>query len=170
MGRFGQLPIKQIQMKSCQRLATTATPVDYFGSPLSSFVQETVATSGDQSYHTYAYRLDFLSKLPYACTGIGLEYPIVVYHDTDFVNLPLTLSNVDITDANNNPVTMLYSTPAQFPRSPLRLHKQQQQPCRCLLRTAHKLVVIRVNVCRPVITRLFPVCHKIKHSGGWSQR
>ena len=56
----------------------------------------------------FAYRLDFLSQLPYACEGLGLQYPIVNYHDLDFPpENPITISNQDITDQNNNPVTTI---------------------------------------------------------------
>lgn len=121
-GALAELPIKQITVKSCQLYTPNNTQsINFFGNPLSSYVQEAIATNGDQTYQTYAFRLDFLSKLPYACTGVGLEYPMVVYHDTDFVNLPLTISNVDTTDANNNPVSLLYSVPGTIPAQPFEV-------------------------------------------------
>lgn len=125
-GILAELPIKQIEIKSCQTFASTNTgAIKFFDTALGSVVQATQTATGDQIYNSYAYRLDFLSKLPYACTGVGLEYPMVVYHDTDFENLPLTISNVDITDANNNPVTMLYSTPGTVPAQPFALPQAQ---------------------------------------------
>jgi|GEM_PF-5728185 hypothetical protein len=118
-GCLAELPIKQIAIKSCQVINPNSPgTINVFGNSLNSVFQESLATTGNQTYTTFAYRLDFLSKLPYACTGVGLEYPLTMYHDTDFVNLPLTLSNVDTTDANDNPVTLEYATPGTLPAQP----------------------------------------------------
>ncbi len=121
-GFLAELPIKQIHIKTTQVICPCAPGcINFFGNPLDSVFQEVVTTSGDQSYTTFAYRLDFLSKLPYSCTGVGLEYPLTVYADGDFVNLPVTFSNVDATDANNNPVTVLYAQPGSLPSMPYAL-------------------------------------------------
>lgn len=67
---------------------------------------------------TYAYRLDFLSQLPYTCEDNcpGRSINITNYRDPDFPpNNPITISNQDVTNQTGTPVSLLQSTDGSAP-------------------------------------------------------
>lgn len=47
----------------------------------------------------FAYRLDFLSALPLGPIGLSSAMPFVDYHNTSFVNSPITIANQDVTNS-----------------------------------------------------------------------
>ncbi|KKR95882.1 MAG: hypothetical protein UU47_C0023G0006 [candidate division TM6 bacterium GW2011_GWE2_41_16] len=57
--------------------------------------------------NNFAYRFDMLNRLPVAATAPGNTVPFVYFHDTTFPGDPLTISNQDCTELNNNPVSIV---------------------------------------------------------------
>lgn len=113
-----ELPVKKVSLnRSCNGCSQGSS--DLGGSTLSDVAQTKKITSGENTYTSYAYRLDFLSQLPDSCTELGRQYPLIEYHDPMFLPaMPITISNVDVTEINDNPIGLLVSSDGSVPPEP----------------------------------------------------
>ncbi|MBA2306753.1 hypothetical protein H0W26_01310, partial [Candidatus Dependentiae bacterium] len=124
-GIRAQLPFKKIRMqrrKSCGNGAS-----DLGGQTSSNLAAQRVDFVNGVPVCSFAYRLDFLSRLFYTCLPCpGQNIPLVNYSDTNFPpNNPITISNQDITSQNLSPVTVLASSTGQLPPPPFAITQEQ---------------------------------------------
>jgi hypothetical protein len=99
IGLRAQLPIRKISVK---RLHSPGTGSSIFGgntiADVAIFDTETVDGA---TVDSFAFRLDFLSKLPIDCKQPGLSLPFVNYNNSAFPQTPITFFNLDMTDNPN---------------------------------------------------------------------
>jgi hypothetical protein len=118
IGIRAQLPVRKIKVK---RLQSPGTGSSIFGGEsivdVARFDTETV---DGVSVDSFAFRLDFLSKIAVDCQQPGLSIPFVNYRNSAFPITPITMFNLDVTDNpaldnlplgpdNRNAVTILQS-------------------------------------------------------------
>ncbi len=127
--RFGvraNLPLKKVRIKRLQSCGNGSSPLG--GQTTTNLTQERVETVNGTPVRSFAYRLDFLSRLPYACTCLGLNYLIVNYRDPDFpFDNPVTISNQDISNENGTPVSVIKSANGTIPTGPFAISQQTAQ-------------------------------------------
>ena len=100
---------------------------------LATNVREDVEIINGVPVNSYAYRLDFLSELPVSFTGDGAKVSLVNYVNTQFVNNPITIANIDVTNnpilniENQNPVTVIKRNDGSAPNPPFAQRLDQAQ-------------------------------------------
>lgn len=115
VGLRASIPVKEIIMS---RLPNEGNGTSELGGvSLRDVVGERTETINGISLKSFAYRLDFLSSLPFTCKDCpGNTIPLVNYSDPDFPpNNPITISNQDITEQQNTPVSALKSASGRLP-------------------------------------------------------
>ena len=126
--RYGvrlKLPVRNVLI--CRLKSNGNGSSDLGGQTVADVTQERTEVINGQAIRSYAYRLDFLSRLPYACSCLGLNYNIANYRDTDFpFDLPVTLSNQDISNENGTPVSVI-KTNGALPKGPLAIQQSVAQ-------------------------------------------
>ncbi len=118
LGVRASIPAKKIRIK---RLPSHGNGMsDLGGETIDEFLGERIETVNGAAIKSFAYRLDFLTKLPYTCKPCPTaSLPIVNYADTDFPpNNPISISKQDITNQSGTPVSALESTSGSLPRGP----------------------------------------------------
>lgn len=127
--RFGfraNIPWRRIHIKRLESCGNGTSPLG--GQTTADLAQNTTETINGATVPSFAYRLDFLSRLPYACTCLGLNYLIVNYRDTDFpFDLPVTISNQDISDVNGTPVSAIKRNNGTLPAQPFAILQSEAQ-------------------------------------------
>ncbi|HEV2916356.1 MAG TPA: hypothetical protein VGW78_01270 [Candidatus Babeliales bacterium] len=94
-----QLPFKTIKVKkTCSPGPGSSILGGETINDVTVFREETVDGA---TVNSFAFRLDFLSELPADCALPGLAVPFVNYHNPSFPGLPITISNLDVTDNSN---------------------------------------------------------------------
>ncbi len=126
--RFGiraHVPFKKINIQ--RRRSCGNGTSDLGGQTPSSLATERVELINGVPVTSFAYRLDFLSRLPYTCLPCpGQNVLLVNYSDPDFPpHTPITISNQDITTQNFSPVTALASSTGAVPQQPFALTQEQ---------------------------------------------
>jgi hypothetical protein len=127
MGVRSTLPVGKRQLK---RLASRGNGSSSLGGQTTQDVAaERIEIVNGSEIVSYAYRLDFLSRLPYTCADCpARNFLIVNYHDADFPPFdPITISNQDITDLTGNPVSAIRSQNGTVPQGQLALPQAQAQ-------------------------------------------
>ena len=128
VGLRASLPVGKIRVK---RLANVGNGTsDLGGLRLSDFAGEKTEIVNGSPIKSFAYRLDFLSSLPFSCGNNcpGSNIPLVNYADTDFPpNNPITISNQDITNQQGTPVSALKSISGNLPTGSWALPQAQAQ-------------------------------------------
>lgn len=120
------LPIRKIRVKRLKSCGNGSSNLG--GQTFADVAIEKTEVVGGVPVNSFAYRLDFLSQLPYACTCLGLNYPIVNYRDPDFpFDLPVTISNQDISQENGTPVSALKSINGSPPAPPFAIPQSEAQ-------------------------------------------
>ncbi len=117
LGFRARLPVKKIRMRRCVSQGNGCSTVpngvsDLGGQTVSSVALEKNEDIDGANVISYAYRLDFLSRLPYSCDAScpGSNFLIVNYSDTDFPpNNPITISNQDVTNITGTNVSVIAS-------------------------------------------------------------
>ncbi len=126
IGFRANLPLRKIRVKRLSSKGNGSSPLG--GQTITDVTQQEVETINGVPLQSFAYRLDFLSRLPYACSCLGLDYLIVNYRDTDFpFDLPVTLSNQDISNENGTPVSVIKSNNGTLPHGPFAIQQSVAQ-------------------------------------------
>lgn len=66
--------------------------------------------------NAFAFRLDFLASLYEQTAGITPFKPLINFHNTGKVNNPITIHDIDITNGNNNPVSVIERSDGTVPQ------------------------------------------------------
>ncbi len=99
------------------------------GMTVNDFAAQDTETINGATVKSYAFRLDFLSLLPYTCEQNcpGSNICIVNYSDGDFPNNPITISNQDITDQQGTPASAIKNDSGCIPEQPWAITQQEAQ-------------------------------------------
>jgi hypothetical protein len=129
--RYGfraSIPVKKIQIKRCPSRGGNGIS-DLGGETLDEFFAERIEIIDGNSIKSFAYRLDFLSQLPYSCKPCPTAtLPVINYADTDFPpNDPVSISKQDITNQSGTPVSALGSNTGTLPTGTWALSQQRAQ-------------------------------------------
>ena len=127
-GFRASIPVRSIKMRRCKSMGNGNS--DLGGQTIDEFFGQKNETIDGTRVKSYAYRLDFLSKLLYTCEADcpGSDLKIVNYADTDFPpNNPITISNQDITEQSSTPVSALKNTDGTLPSGQWAIPQQQAQ-------------------------------------------
>lgn len=121
------LPARRMKITRCRNGKDGASELG--GMTVRDFAAERTETVNGVTVKSYAYRLDFLSLLPYTCEQNcpGSTVCIVNYHDSDFANNPITISNEDITNQQGTPVSALSSKNGSVPPQPWAIVQNEAQ-------------------------------------------
>lgn len=126
IGVRAQLPYRKIKIKRLKNCGNGTGPLG--GQTLSDVAVDTRETINGTEVRSFAYRLDFLSRLPYSCTCLGLDFLIVNYRDPDFpFDLPVTISNQDISNQNGTPVSFIKRNNGTLPAEPFAIPQIEAQ-------------------------------------------
>lgn len=115
LGFRASIPAKKIKIK---RLASRGNGMsDLGGNTIDEFLGERIESVNGVTVKSFAYRLDFLSKLPYTCKPCpAATFPIVNYADTDFPpKNPISISKQDITNQSGTPISALKNNAGTLP-------------------------------------------------------
>ncbi len=128
--RFGvryNLPFRNIRIKRTANRGNGTSSLG--GQTIDSVAATQLQDVNGVAVKTYAYRLDFLSRLPYTCQDCPAQtIPIVNYHDPDFPpSFPITISNQDITNQTGTPVSALQSLNGSIPVEPFAIQQAVAQ-------------------------------------------
>ncbi|MBA3751225.1 hypothetical protein H0X06_00270 [Candidatus Dependentiae bacterium] len=120
-----QLPVKKVHVKRTRSCGNGTS--DLGGQTPASLAIERIEKVNGVPVNSFAYRLDFLSRLPYTCLPCpARDFLIVNYRDIDFPpNNPLTISNQDITTQNLAPVTALRNSRGCVPSQTFAITQQE---------------------------------------------
>lgn len=124
-GIRAHLPVKKIRIQ--RRRSAGNGGSDLGGQTTQDLAAERLEFVNGVAVQSFAYRLDFLSRLPYTCLPCpARNFLIVNYHDTDFPpKNPITISNQDITTQNLSPVTALASSTGAVPTQQFAITQEQ---------------------------------------------
>ena len=127
IGFRATLPARKIRMTRYQNGQNGNSELG--GMTVKDFVAEDTETIDGATVKSYAYRLDFLSQLPYTCEQNcpGSTICIVNYHDEDFPNDPISISNQDITNQQSTPVSTIKNSSGCIPPQPWAITQQEAQ-------------------------------------------
>ncbi|GAG35489.1 unnamed protein product, partial [marine sediment metagenome] len=125
MGFRAVLPARKMRIRRCKSEGNGDS--DLGGQTVGEFVGERTETVNGATVKSFAYRLDFLSRLPYTCKDCPQQQvPLVNYADTNFPpNDPITISGEDITEQQNTPVSALKSANGSIPEQTWAITQEQ---------------------------------------------
>ncbi len=117
LGFRASLPAKKIRIKRLKSHGNGMSDLGGETLDMAELFGQRTETINGATVKSFAYRLDFLSKLPFTCKPCpAAALPIVNYANTDFPpNNPITISNQDITNQTGTPVSALESTSGNLP-------------------------------------------------------
>ncbi len=103
------LPFRDIKIKRRENRGNGSSSLG--GQTIDSVAATQIQNVDGVSVKTYAYRLDFLSRLPYTCEDCPAQSVLIVnYADPDFPpNNPITISNQDVTNQTGTNVSLIKS-------------------------------------------------------------
>lgn len=109
------LPFRRLSIKRSGNRGNGSSSLG--GQTIDSVAATQIQTVNGIPVKTYAYRLDFLSQLPYTCEDCpARSISIVNYHDADFPpQNPITISNQDVTNQTGTPVSLIRSPNGAIP-------------------------------------------------------
>lgn len=115
LGFRAVLPAKKIRIKRLKSQGNGMS--DLGGQTIDEFFGERTERVNGTAIKSYAYRLDFLSRLPYTCKPCpASKLSMVNYADTDFPpNNPISMSKQDVTNQSGTPVSALKSNGGTLP-------------------------------------------------------
>ncbi len=127
VGFRATIPARKMNITRCKNGRDGASQLG--GSTVNDFVAQGPETVDGATVQSYAYRLDFLSLLPYTCEQNcpGSNICIVDYSDETFPNNPITISNEDITEQQGTQVSALKSSNGSIPSQPWAIEQAEAQ-------------------------------------------
>ena len=127
LGFRANLPFRRLSIKRAGNCGNGTSSLG--GQTIGSVAANQIQQVNGVPVKTYAYRLDFLSLLPYTCEDCpARSIPIVNYHDTDFPPLnPITISNQDVTNQTGTPVSLIRSAHGSVPRGDFAIQQAVAQ-------------------------------------------
>ncbi len=127
VGFRATIPARKVRITRCQNGRNGDSELG--GMTVNDFAAQDTETINGQTVKSYAFRLDFLSLLPYTCEQNcpGSNVCIVDYADKTFPNEPITISNQDITEQQGTPVSALKSADGCIPAQPWAITQEEAQ-------------------------------------------
>lgn len=121
------LPARRMRLRRCPSMGNGDS--DLGGQTVGEFLSERTETVNGAQVRSFAYRLDFLSRLPLTCRPCPqCDIPLVKYADTNFPpNNPISISGQDITNQQGTPVSALKSADGSIPDETWAIPQEQAQ-------------------------------------------